>query len=112
MWFPHAYPTKDRAFYAEPVVAVVDLDDAAVTGTVAARHRSLPGELGVRGEVAPHLPPQPRPRPLDPQQRVGPPRLRRHASPELTPHGYPRRSHTAPQVGSARLTIEAGPRAP
>ena len=37
------------------VERAVELDDAAVAGAVAARHRRLPGELGVRGERAHRL---------------------------------------------------------
>src|SRR6266516_4672136 len=42
---------KDRSLHAEAHELAVDLDRAAVAGAVAARHRRLPGELGVRGEA-------------------------------------------------------------
>ena len=40
---------------AEPLQAAVDLDDAAVAGAVAAGHRRLPGELGLRREPSHRL---------------------------------------------------------
>src|SRR5919201_871875 len=42
--------TEHRSFDAEALPGAVDLDRAAVTGAVAARHRRLPGELRVGGE--------------------------------------------------------------
>ena len=44
--------TEHRPFDAEPPQLAVDLDRAAVAGAVAARHRRLPGELGVRARAA------------------------------------------------------------
>ena len=43
--------TEHRPFDAEALQLAVDLDRAAVAGAVAARHRRLPGELGVRARA-------------------------------------------------------------
>jgi hypothetical protein len=43
---------QDGACHAEALEPAVELDDAAVAGTKAARHRRLPGELRARDEAA------------------------------------------------------------
>src|ERR671930_512860 len=45
--------SKNRPLHAKTSELAVDLDHAAVAGTVTARHRRLPGELRIGNEV-PH----------------------------------------------------------
>ena len=46
---------EHRTFHAEALQLALDLDDAAVAGAVAARHRRLPGELRAGAERADRL---------------------------------------------------------